>query len=183
MAFSRRNSSILPRSPKDGSNVFVFFEARQAKSSGASSRAASGSVREVSSSLGNMLGAVPTFRLEGFSDKASSRSRETCALAAASRERHLRTFFSSFLIACYSPMLVVVISRANVSPSVQTLKGIYPVQVGLVRLGLEARDKIRVKSFVTAHGGTLFLNLVWVGGCSLPTERGWPRLGAWQFPH
>ena len=66
MAFSRRNSSILPRSPKDGSNVFVFFEARQAKSSGASSRGASGSVREVSSSLGDMLVAVPTFSLEGF---------------------------------------------------------------------------------------------------------------------
>ena len=70
------------------------------------------------------------------------------------------------------PVLVVVLSRANVSLSVQILKGMYPVQVGLVGLGLEVRDKIRAKSLVTAHGGTLFLNLVRVGGCSLPTEGG-----------
>ena len=101
MAFSQHNSCIPPRSPRVGLNLFVCFDARQAKSSGASSSGASGSVREVPPRLRDMLGA--TFRLAGFSTYASSRSRETRALVGASRDRKLRTLsLSSLLARCSS---------------------------------------------------------------------------------
>ena len=92
MALSRRNSSIPPRSPKVCSSFYVFFEAWQVKSSGAS-----GSVREFSSRPRDMLGAPS--RLAGFPADASSQSRETRTLAAASLEWQLRTLSSSSLIA------------------------------------------------------------------------------------
>ena len=100
MTFSRQNSSISPSSPKFGSNVFLSFEARGAKSGGAGSGGAFGSVREVSFRPREKLGAAS--RPAEFPADASSRSRETHAVAAASLERQLRTLSSSSFIVRFS---------------------------------------------------------------------------------
>ena len=167
MTFNRWNSSISPPSLEVGSNLFVPSEARQAKSSEASS-----SVRDVSSHLRDMLGDVPTSEPSGFPADASSQSWETRALAATFRERQLSALLDILDRTLQLPVTVVVLSEADVSFLVQSLRGTSPAQMNLVFFGLEARGKLGAKTLVAAHGGTHSLNLVQVGGYPLPAGAG-----------
>ena len=67
-------------------------------------------------------------------------------------------------------MAAVVLSEADVSSSVQTLKSTSPVQVGLSLLGLEARGKLGAESLVTIYGGTHSLDIARVRRFPLPAE-------------